>query len=392
MRTVLHGGLVLDARGGSIGTADIVLEGATIADVGSALDGDGGIDCSGLTLVPGLIDCHAHMAFAGLEELSDGEHPPTYLLLKALPSLRRTLQLGVTTVRDAWGADAGLRDAIDHGYVVGPRLVVSLAQLCGTGGIGDHFRPDIGEDNSRLGSPHLPRGVFDGPAEARGAVRRMVRSDADVIKVAATGSITRPETADHFDVAEDELAEIVAEARRHGRHVMAHAHGARAAEAAALAGVRSIEHGARLDEQAVAVLAEAGTWLVPTLSATQASADREPAWMAEVRDRAAQAFRWALDAEVPIAMGTDCPVVPHEKRLDELALMKRLGMAPMQIWRAATYDAARLLDRTDIGLLEPTRRANIVAVQGDLESFEALDQRIAWVRQDGRLVSDDGAR
>ena len=161
-----------------------------------------------------------------------------------MPKLRRTLQLGVTTVRDAWGADAGLRDAIDAGHVTGPRLLVSLAQLCGTGGIGDHFRPDIGEYHGAVGSPHLPRGVFDGPMQARNAVRRMVRSGADIIKVTATRSMTRPQTADLQQVADDEMAEIVAEAARADRHVMVHAHGARAAEAAARAGARSIEHGA----------------------------------------------------------------------------------------------------------------------------------------------------
>lgn len=383
MRTLLHGGGVLDARGGSVSAADITVEDGRIVEVAAGLDGDEGTDCSGLTLVPGLIDCHAHMAFADLE---DSNRPPTYRLLEAVPKLRRTLQLGVTTVRDAWGADAGLRDAIDAGLVAGPRLLVSLAQLCGTGGIGDHFLPDIGEYHGVLGSPHLPRGVFDGPMQARNAVRRMVRSGADVIKVTATGSMTKPRTADLLQVADDELAEIVAEATRAGRHVMVHAHGARAAEAAARAGARSIEHGARLDEQAAAVLAETGTWLVPTLLPSQAGKDPEPDWFAEARQTAAQAFRWALQAGVPVAMGTDCPVMAHERRLEELGHMHRLGMAPLDVWRAATYDAARLLDRDDIGLLEPRRRADVVALRGEVTSLDGLDERIAWVRKDGHVV------
>ena len=383
MRTVLHGGAVLDARGGSVSAADITVEDGRIVDIAAGLDGDEGVDCSGLTLLPGLIDCHAHMAFAGLE---DSNSPPTYRLLEAVPKLRRTLQLGVTTVRDAWGADAGLRDAIEAGHAAGPRLLVSLAQLCGTGGIGDHFRPDIGEYHGALGSPHLPRGVFDGPVQARNAVRRMVRSGADVIKVTATGSMTTPQAADLQQVADDEMAEIVAEAARAGRHVMVHAHGARAAEAAARAGARSIEHGARLDEKAAAVLAETRTWLVPTLLPSQADRDPLPDWLAEAQQAAAQAFRWALQAGVPIAMGTDCPVLPHERRLEELGHMHRLGMAPLDVWRAATYDAARLLDRDDIGLFEPGRRADVVALRGEVTSFDCLDERIAWVRKDGHLV------
>ena len=383
MRTLLHGGAVLDTRSGSVSAADITVEDGRIADVAAGLDGDEGIDCSGLTLLPGLIDCHAHMAFAGLEDTGS---PPTYRLLEAVPKLRRTLQLGITTVRDAWGADAGLRDAVQAGHVAGPRLLVSLAQLCGTGGIGDHFRPDTGEDHGMLGSPQLPRGVFDGPMQARNAVRRMVRSGADVIKVAATGSLTKPQTADLHQVADDEMAEIVAEAARAGRHVMVHAHGARAAEAAARAGARSIEHGARLDEQAAAVLAEIGTWLVPTLLPSQADRDPLPDWFAEAREAAAQAFQWALNAGVPIAMGTDCPVIPHERRLEELGHMHRLGMAPLDVWRAATYDAARLLNRDDIGLLEPGRRADVVALRGEVTSLDGLEERIAWVRKDGDLV------
>ena len=383
MRTLLHGGAVLDTRSGSVSAADIIVEDGRIADVAAGLDGDEGIDCSGLTLLPGLIDCHAHMAFAGLADTSS---PPTYRLLEAVPKLRRTLQLGITTVRDAWGADAGLRDAVEAGHVAGPRLLVSLAQLCGTGGIGDHFRPDTGEDHGMLGSPHLPRGVFDGPMQARNAVRRMVRSGADVIKVAATGSLTKPQTADLHQVADDEMAEIVAEAARAGRHVMVHAHGARAAEAAARAGARSIEHGARLDEHAAAVLAETGTWLVPTLLPSQADRDPLQDGFAEAREAAAQAFQWALNAGVPIAMGTDCPVIPHERRLEELGHMHRLGMAPLDVWRAATYDAARLLNRDDIGLLEPGRRADVVALRGEVTSLDGLEERIAWVRKDGDLV------
>jgi imidazolonepropionase-like amidohydrolase len=228
--------------------------------------------------------------------------------------------------------------------------------------------------------------VFDGPVQARNAVRRMVRSGADVIKVTATGSMTTPQAADLQQVADDEMAEIVAEAARAGRHVMVHAHGARAAEAAARAGARSIEHGARLDEKAAAVLAETRTWLVPTLLPSQADRDPLPDWLAEAQQAAAQAFRWALQAGVPIAMGTDCPVLPHERRLEELGHMHRLGMAPPDVWRAATYDAARLLDRDDIGLFEPGRRADVVALRGEVTSFDCLDERIAWVRKDGHLV------
>jgi imidazolonepropionase-like amidohydrolase len=385
-RTVLGGGAVLDPVRGEVSAAEVAIEDGLVAEVGPGLTGDERVDVPGLTLVPGLIDCHAHMAFAGTDSF-DSEVPPHLRLLRAVPELGATLRLGVTTVRDAWGADAGLRDAIEEGTVVGPRLLISLAQLSGTGGIGDHFSPATGGDSSFLGSPWLPRGVFDGPAEARGAVRRMVRSGADVIKVAMSGSVTQP-NAEHVLIADDEIAEIVAEAARHDVLVMAHAHGARAAESAARAGVRSIEHGFFLDEEAIAVMAEHGTWLVPTLLAAHGDepAPDAPPWQHRARDASARSFAMALDAGLSIGMGTDCPVTAHERRLEELAVMHRLGLDPAGVWRAATSDAARLLDRPDLGLLEVGRRADVVAVAGDPWSFDDLRSRIRRVWKDGAEV------
>ncbi|HEX4687685.1 MAG TPA: amidohydrolase family protein [Nocardioides sp.] len=385
-RTVLGGGAVLDPGVGEVRTADVALDEGVVAEVGSDLVGDERVDVAGLTLAPGLIDCHAHMAFADSETLA-AELPPSQRLLRSVPHLAKTLQLGVTTVRDAWGADAGMRDAIDEGAVPGPRLLISLAQLCGTGGIGDHFSLAAGTDTSYLGSPWLPRGVFDGPAEARAAVRRMVRSGADVIKVAMSGSVTRPD-AEHLHIAQDEISEIVAEASRHDVHVMAHAHGARAAESAARAGVRSIEHGFFLDEEAVTAMLDNDTWLVPTLLAAheEDSTDEPPPWLTRARESSARSFAMALDAGVPIAMGTDCPVAPHERRLGELAVMHRLGMDAVGVWRTCTSDAARMLNRPDLGLLEPGRRADIVAVEGDPWSFDDLGSRIRHVWKDGAHI------
>ena len=386
-RIVLAAGAVLDPVAGEARTADLAFESGLVAEIGQGLRGDERIDVTGLTVAPGLIDCHAHMAFADMETMV-GEYPPSRRILRAVPQLRATLRLGVTTVRDAWGADAGLRDAIEEGAVAGPRLLISLAQLSGTGGIGDHFSAVTGADSSYLGSPWLPRGVFDGPAEARAAVRRMVRSGADVIKVAMSGSVTRPD-AEHRLVADDEIAEIVAEAARHEVHVMAHAHGPRAAESAARAGVRSIEHGFFLDDEAIAVMAELGTWLVPTLLAAYGDevGPDAPESVARSQEGAARAFALAIEAGVPIAMGTDSPVAPHDRRLEELALMHRLGLDAVGVWRAATSDAARLLDRDDLGLLEPGRRADVVAVEGDPWSFDDLGSRVRQVWKDGVAVA-----
>jgi imidazolonepropionase-like amidohydrolase len=381
-RLLLAGGRVFDPDSGEAGPGDVVLADGRIHAVGSDLDGDEAIDCSGLTLVPGLIDCHAHMAFAGLDDPTFVA--PSYRLLAALPGLQRSLELGVTTVRDAWGADAGLRDAIADGLVVGPRLLVSLVQVCGTGGIGDHFGIGMGELDGFIGTPSLPRGVFDGPDEARGVVRRMVRSGADVIKVTASGSATRTDARNQH-VAPDELDAVVAEATRHARHVMVHAHGARAAEHAARAGARSIEHGFFLDEAAVAALVEHGTWLVPTLLAVLGDEPRDDLHH-EAAQGARASFALALDAGVRIAMGTDCPATPHERRLEELTLMGDLGMAPRDVWRAATTDAADLLDRDDLGRLRPGATGDVVAIRGSLDDLHGLADRIAVVCKDGRRV------
>jgi imidazolonepropionase-like amidohydrolase len=388
MKIVLAGGQLLDVRAGRVVAADVAIVDGLIDSVGQGLEGDTQVDCSGVTLLPGLIDCHAHMAFRGL---GDPEATtPTYRTLEAVGVLRRTLQLGVTTVRDAWGADAGMRDAIEEGLVDGPRLIVSLAQLCGTGGIGDHFGRTSGVSTALLGSAWLPRGVFDGVGEARGAVRRMVRAGADVIKVAASGSATRPD-ASHRQIADDELAEVVAEATRHERYVMAHAHGARAAEAAARAGVRSIEHGFFLDEAAVDAMLEAGTWLVPTLSAAlSAEGDAgAPDWAKQAASGARRSMELAIEAGIPIAMGTDCPVVPHEQRLRELRLMRDVGMGVFDVWRSATLEAARLLDRDDLGALEPGSRADVVAISGDVTDLDDLETRIVAVWKDGTAVPMD---
>lgn len=385
-RTVLAGGDVLDVVGGAVHRADLVMTGGTIGAVEQGLSGDLTVDVSGLTLVPGLIDCHAHMAFADAAGM-DSEVPPSLRMLRAVPQLATTLRLGVTTVRDAWGADAGLRTAIEEGVIAGPRLLISLAQLSGTGGIGDHFSPSTGLDTSFLGSPWLPRGVFDGPHEARGAVRRMVRSGADVIKVAMSGSVTRPD-AEHLLVTEDEITEIVAEAARHDVHVMAHAHGARGAEIAARAGVRSIEHGFFLDEEAVSVMRDHGTWLVPTLMAVHGEepGPDSPAWLHQGRDASATSFALALEAGVPLAMGTDCPMLSHEHRLEELAAMHWLGLDAAGVWRSATSEAAKLLDRDDLGRLETGRRADVVAIDGDPWSFDGLADRVRHVWKDGVAV------
>jgi imidazolonepropionase-like amidohydrolase len=385
-RTLLTGGVVLDVRTGEAGVADVVIEGDRIVDVGAGLDGDDSVDCGGHLIVPGFIDCHTHVAlahdFAGFDPM---ETPRSARVLSAVPVLARLLRLGVTTVRDAWGADAGLKRAVDLGWIDGPDLLISLRQVSTTGGIGDHWSPRIGPVDL-FGDPGMPDPVFEGADGARAVVRRMTRAGADWIKVAATGSIVQSARAHHSLITPEEMAALVAEAQRQGRAgVMVHAHGARAAEEAARCGARSIEHGIFLDEAAVAAIAAAGSWLVPTLSCTQADSGPSPETVA-VTHRAS--VRLALDAGVAIAMGTDNPVRPHAEVLNELRYLSQAGLGDAAALRAATFEAARLLDLADDrGEIAPRKRADLVLLAGTDLDVSDLANRVRRVWHNGVAVA-----
>jgi imidazolonepropionase-like amidohydrolase len=385
-RTLLSGGAVFDARTGGTSLADVVIEGDRIVEVGGDLDGDGSVDCSGHLIVPGFIDCHTHVALShAFASPNPIEAPRSTRVLSAVPVLATLLRLGVTTVRDAWGADAGLKRAVELGWIDGPQLLISLRQVSTTGGIGDHWSPAIGPVDF-FGDPGMPDPVFDGADGARAVVRRMTRAGADWIKVAATGSMTQGARAHHSQITPEEMAALVAEAQRQGRAgVMVHAHSARAAEEAARCGARSIEHGVFLDEAAVSAMSAAGTWLVPTLSCTQA----DPARLSEtvaVAHRAA--VKLALDAGVPIAMGTDNPVRPHAEVLNELRYLSDAGLGDAAALRAATFEAARLLGLADDrGEIAPLKRADLILIVGTDLDVTDLASRVRRVWHNGTAVA-----
>ncbi|MGE5828324.1 MAG: amidohydrolase family protein [Micromonosporaceae bacterium] len=385
-RTLFSGGAVLDVRAGATGAADVVVDDDRIVSVGSGLDGDEVVDCTGALLVPGFIDCHTHVALAHDLASFDPVHTPrSARILSAVPVLATLLRLGVTTVRDAWGADAGLALAVAKGWIDGPELLVSLRQVCTTGGIGDLWFAGVGPFDL-VEDPGMPDPVFNGAESARAVVRRMTQAGADWIKVTATGSIMEGGRAHHRQITPAEMSALVDEADRQGRAgVMVHAHGARAAEEAARAGARSVEHGIFLDEAAVAAMASAGTWLVPTLSGTQA----EPAILpAEVAHAHRESVRLAVAAGVPIAMGTDNPVRPHTEALYELRHLSRAGLGDAGALRAATWEAARLLRLADDrGEVADGKRADLILLAGtDLDVTE-LTQRVRRVWRNGRAVA-----
>lgn len=369
MASLLTGGLVLDPDSGTTTRADVLLEGSRIAAVGLGLDAADHVDCTGGVLIPGLIDCHAHVAFPRPENL-----PRSARILEAVPVLQRLLSRGITTVRDAWGADAGFVHALREGWITGPDLLVSLRQLSPTGGLGDSWDPDAGS-GFRFEDPSLPDPLFDGPDGARAAVRRMVRAGADWIKVGASGAMWSLAARRDVSPTDVELSALVDEARRCGRDVLAHAHTSRSAISAALAGARSIEHGVFLDAEAASAMRANRCWYVPTLAAIpdeHARAHRE-------------SVRLAMAAGVPIAAGSDMAPRPHVDLLTELRLLAEAGLGEAGALRAATSEAARMLRLDhDRGRIEAGMRADLVLLRGT--GLGNVERRIHTVWHNGQPI------
>lgn len=398
-RTVLRGGSVFDVRAKGFVRADVAVEDGRIVAVGPGLSGEAEVDVSGRSLLPGLFDCHVHVLYSTIDTLRMLETPFSYRFFQAAENLRKTLECGITTVRDAGGADLGVKRAVEDGLVLGPRMQVSLVMLSQTGGHGDQWMPcGAVVPSFHVPYPGVPDAIVDGPEEVRKRVRELVRNGADVIKVATSGGVLSPrDDPHHAHFREDELRVMVSEAAAAGRWVMAHAQGAEGVKAAVRAGIRSIEHGIYLDDEAIELMLEHDTYLVPTLVAPAGvleAAEREAA-IPEASLRKARgvmeahrdSFRRAAEAGVRIAMGTDSAVTPHGENLRELELMAEGGMKPEEVLAAATLTAAELMGlERELGAIEPGRRADLVVVEGDPLDFKTLKGRIEAVYKDGALV------
>ena len=307
------------------------------------------------------------------------------------------MALGITTVRDASGADAGLRAAVEEGTLVGPRMQISVNMLSMTGGHNDPWLPSGVEGVFGTPYPGMPSGVCDGVDEVSKTVREMIRAGADVIKIASSGGFLSPaDDPMEPNYSQDEVDAIVRTAADLGTWVMSHAHGPEGIKRAVRAGVRSIDHGTYLDAEGAAMMVERGTWLVPTLTAgdaTEALAADEKVQPA-VRDKLRglgrpefDAMRLAADAGVKVAMGTDCPVAPHGTNLNELRHMAANGFTPEQALHAATKSAAELMGLQDeLGTIEPGKRADLVVIDGDPLEFDGYEDRIEQVWKDGVRV------
>ncbi len=397
-RTVLRGGQVFDGTGSPAAGADVAIENGRILDVGAGLDGDAQVDVAGLTLLPGLIDCHVHVMSSSVDLLRRLQRPFSYQFFEAVTNLRATLDCGITTVRDAGGADLGIKRAVDDGLIDGPRLQIAITALSQTAGHGDGWLPSGQSVTLRVPHPGRPGGIVDGPEEMRKRVREIVRAGADVIKVCTSGGVLSPrDNPRHAHFRPDELDALLAEATAADLPVMAHAQATEGIKNAIRAGVRSIEHGIYLDDEAISMMLSAGTWLVPTLIAPFAVLDAAKngvelpdgvvAKAQEVIGAHRESFARAVAAGVQVAMGTDSGVAQHGQNLRELTLMAEGGMTPQEVLVAATRSAADLLGpRDEAGELSPGKRADIVAVAGDPLDLANLKENIRAVYKDGRQV------
>jgi imidazolonepropionase-like amidohydrolase len=395
-RVVLSNGLIFDGNDGAPAEADIVIEGGRILDIGVGLDGDEVVDLSGQCVIPGLIDAHTHVLLSNIDFWQLLETPFSYRFFQAAQNLATTLRLGITTVRDAGGADLGVKQAVADGIIPGPRMQIAINMISQTGGHNDGWLASGGCFHFLFPvHPGSPAAVVDGPDEMRRVARQLLRAGADVLKVATSGGVlsTRDDPR-HPHFRADELDVLVAEARAAGAAVMAHAQSAEGIKEALRAGVRSIEHGIFLDAEGIELLLRTGAFLVPTLVAPISVAEAVDAGAA-LPERAIEkldavlachenAFAAALAAGVDIAMGSDSGMIPHGTNLRELELMVKYGMEPHKALQAATRQAARLLGLDDeLGTIEPGKRADLVVVVGDPLEFGTLPDRITAVYKEG---------
>jgi imidazolonepropionase-like amidohydrolase len=346
------------------------------------------IDGRAATLLPGLIDCHVHFAMSGGPDwLSEVKEPYATSCWRAAIHARNTLKAGFTTVRTLGGrdgADPALRDAQAAGIVDGPRIVATNMVVCMTGGHGSWMGREA-----------------DGPDEVRKAVREQLKAGADCIKFIATGGVMTPGVAPGSQqLTFDELRAGVEEAHKAGRTTAAHAHGAEGMQAAVLAGIDSIEHGSFMTDEIIALMKERGTFYSATLCSAQGFLDAPEGLVADWAQAKATQVRLALDdtfrrayaAGVKLVLGTDAgtPFNRHGDNARELALMVKLGVAPVDALCAGTRNGAELLGKLDmLGSIEPGKLADLVLVDGDVVADITrlcTPANIRLVIQGGRIV------
>ena len=404
---VVRAGRLVDVESGEVlSDRAIVVRGDRIESVVAADAAPSGvattIDLSGSTVLPGLIDCHAHMigevesghGYAGLVTRSGAQEA-----LSGVRNARETVMAGFTTVRDVGTfrafVDVALRDAIEAGDVVGPRMLCAGAYVTCAGGGGDvtGLAPDV----DAVVPIDLRFGVANSPDEVRARVRKILHGGADFIKVIATGAVLTEGTMPGApEFSEAEIRAAVEEAALNGTVVAAHAHGAEGIKRSVRAGVRSIEHGSLMDEEAIELMADRGTYLVADIYFGDwiEEEGRRAGWSADVlrkneetTEAQRQGFAKAVQAGVNLAYGTDSGGYPHAWVGKQFAYMVRYGMTPIEAIRSATVSAAELLGWGDrVGAVTPGSFADLVAVPGDPTEDVTLLEDVPFVMKGGRVL------
>ncbi len=407
---VLKAARMFDGKSNSLVTnAVVVVQGDKIVDLGSGLTIPSGaqvVDLGDVTLSPGFMDAHTHLTLEFWGEfnkrrLAELDLNVSEQALKASTFARATVEAGFTTVRDLGSrfvgsrefVDVALRNAINKGYVVGPRMLVATKGIGATGG---HFDPTGGFRDLLFGrEPDASEGIADGPDEIRKAVRFEVKNGADVIKAAVSGGVLS--LADEVDTPQftpAEIAALVDECHRLRKKVAVHCHGDQAAKDAIAAGVDSIEHGSFLKPETLQLMKTKGTYLVATLMATEWIMGKidnyPPALQAKAKAAAAarsDMFRNAVKMGVKIALGTDSAVFPHGLNAKEFKLMVDLGMTPIDALKAGTSNTADLFGIAQkVGMLEKGKLADIVAMPGDPTNDITATERVSFVMKEGKII------
>lgn len=386
--------VVTDGKIAGVGSSAKIPENAQVIDLGDA------------TMLPGFIDAHTHLtmmyredyARAALDEL---RKPIPEMALDASVNARVTLMAGFTTVRDVGSRDyldAGLRNAISRGVVPGPRMLVSVHAIGATGGHCD----ETGYREGALGKETGPEvGVVNGADEARRAVRLAHKYGATVIKTCATGGVlSLADAVDAPQLTQAELDALVDEAHALRLKTAAHAHGAEGAKRAIRAGIDSIEHGSFLDDEALELMKQKGTFYVPTLMAAEGLAEQiqkgvaiPPAILPKAQAAIAaihQTFQKALAKGIKIGLGTDAAVYPHGRNAEEFHQMVDLGMKPIDALKAGTSNDAELLGLSkSIGTLEAGKLADIVAVPADPVQNIRQTEHVFFVMKEGVVYKNE---